>query len=142
MGLRYRLGVQYTRIWRKFRSEVTCNGVVIPVGPLPTRLLYRLRREMYETAEIDLLPKALQDPDVPVIELGGGIGVVSTLIDKRLNDETPHLVVEAAPKNADILREVRRNNNAGFQIVEKAYNPVKDSVNIEVAENLISSTTT
>lgn len=55
-----------------------------------------LLRRKYEREEAALIIDHLP-PDLPVIELGGSLGVVSRLIGSRLAPETRHLVVEANP---------------------------------------------
>lgn len=64
-----------------------------------------LLRGKYEREEAALIARHLP-PDLPVIELGGSLGVVSKLIRSRLSDGVPHLVVEA---NADLVPICREN---------------------------------
>lgn len=64
-----------------------------------------LLRGKYESEEAALIAKHLP-PDLPVIELGGSLGVVSRLIRSRLAPATRHLVVEANP---DLIDACSRN---------------------------------
>lgn len=64
-----------------------------------------LLRGKYEREEAELIGRYLP-AGVPVIELGGSLGIVSGLIRSRLNPATPHIVLEANP---DIIETCRRN---------------------------------
>ena len=64
-----------------------------------------LLRGKYESEEAALIAKHLP-ADLPVIELGGSLGVVSRLIRSRLAPGTRHLVVEANP---DLIEACSRN---------------------------------
>ena len=68
-----------------------------------------LLRGKYESEEAALIAKHLP-ADLPVIELGGSLGVVSRLIRSRLAPGTRHLVVEANP---DLIEACSRNALAG-----------------------------
>lgn len=75
-----------------------------------------LIRGKYERDEAALILKHLP-PDLPVVELGGSLGVVSRLIASRLSRGTPHLVVEA---NADLVPVCRANAGEGTELVYAA----------------------
>ncbi len=75
----------------------------------------RLWRGTYERSERALLQRWL-DSQAPVVELGGGIGVVSTLVNCRLNNPTRHVVVEANPGLLPILDRQRQLNGASFTV--------------------------
>jgi FkbM family methyltransferase len=64
-----------------------------------------LIRGKYEREEAEMIVAHLP-PDMPVIELGGSLGVVSRLIRSRLAPNMKHLIVEA---NADLLGVCRKN---------------------------------
>lgn len=68
-----------------------------------------LLRGKYESEEADLIARHLP-AELPVIELGGSLGVVSRLIRSRLAPATRHLVVEANP---DLIAACSRNALAG-----------------------------
>src|ERR1700722_6435882 len=69
----------------------------------------------YEAGERKLIRQFLRGDD-RVIELGGGIGVLSCLVNSPLTARTQHLVVEANPELIPILRRHRELNRAGFEI--------------------------
>lgn len=63
-----------------------------------------LLRGKYEREEAGFILKRLPN-DLPVVELGGSLGVVSALIRSRLLESTPHVIVEANPALVEICRE-------------------------------------
>ncbi len=66
--------------------------------------------------------------NLPVVELGGSIGVVSCVTNKLLQNPTDHLVVEANPLAIPQLEGNRRLNNCQFEIVNRAIAYGVDSV--------------
>jgi FkbM family methyltransferase len=62
-----------------------------------------IRRGNYEAAERRLVVEYLDDA-VPVVELGGSLGIVSGVIGAQLGAETPHVIVEANPLLVDYCR--------------------------------------
>lgn len=88
--------------------------------PQITRALRaRLLRGRYERTERELLKDWL-DTGAPVIELGGGIGVVATLVNRRLRDPESHVVVEANPSLIPVIERQRAVNGGGFSVVHAA----------------------
>src|SRR6185437_3344965 len=101
---------------KKIISNLLCNGAVgkliykLSAGKIPSLryLPYRfvVPRQysmpaihasifwgFYESAEIRLINKFL-NPDLPVIELGGSLGIISSFILNKLNSNTSLTVVE------------------------------------------------
>ncbi|MGH7547722.1 MAG: FkbM family methyltransferase [Gemmatimonadales bacterium] len=70
---------------------------------------------IYELPEIELARRHL-DGELPVIELGGGIGVVSCVINTMLKHPHEHLVVEGNTDLLATLEENRRLNGCGFRV--------------------------
>lgn len=74
---------------------------------LPPRTKLGIRHALatntYEEAERDLIGQYLQS-DIPVIELGGCLGLVSYVISEKLELEVEHLIVEANPALLDYCR--------------------------------------
>lgn len=60
-----------------------------------------LLRDKYERDEAAMILKHLP-ADLPVIELGGSLGVISALIRSRLSPGTRHIIVEANPALVEI----------------------------------------
>jgi FkbM family methyltransferase len=58
--------------------------------------------------------------DLPVVELGGSIGVVACVTNKLLKDRTAHIVVEANPLAIPHLQRNKQLNRCEFEIVNSA----------------------
>lgn len=79
-----------------------------------------LLRRKYEREEASFILKRLPN-HLPVIELGGSLGVVSALIRSKLLPETPHVIVEANPGLIEICRENAGEGAAGTtQVLNRA----------------------
>ena len=65
---------------------------------------------------------------LPVIELGGSMGVVSCVTNKLLQNPTAHVVVEANPLAIPHLEGNRKLNHCQFEIVNRAIAYGVDSV--------------
>jgi len=88
----------------------------------------------YEFPEREALKRFL-NPALPVVEMGGAIGIVSCLTNKRLNDPSRHVVIEANPLLLPLLEENRRRNNCQFQIVNAAVGYGSPTVDFTVFPN-------
>lgn len=73
----------------------------------------------YEVPEREAI-KHFLDPQLPAIELGGAMGVIACLTNKRLNKPQKHIVVEANPDILSLLEENRNRNGCQFTILHKA----------------------
>jgi FkbM family methyltransferase len=115
-------------------NQVTIEGLHFSVdNPLiTTREKGLLDVGLHETAEIALAHQYVV-VELPVVELGGGIGVVSCIINRRLTRPTDHVVVEANAALIPTLEANRRLNGAGFQIrnVALAYGSVETALAID-----------
>ncbi len=58
--------------------------------------------------------------DMPLVEFGASIGIVSCITNKQLANPEAHIVVEANPRLLPILEKNRADNNCGFKILNKA----------------------
>jgi len=98
-------------------DRVTLEGLTFSVdNPLITArekgLLYL---GLHESREIALVHQHLV-AELPVIELGGGIGVVSCIINRKLAHPRDHIVLEANPDLIPTLKTNCRINRCQFQI--------------------------
>jgi FkbM family methyltransferase len=59
-------------------------------------------------------------PDIPIVELGGCIGVVCCIANRLLIDRRSHVVVEANPQVIPLLKENRDLNHCDFEILNRA----------------------
>ena len=75
--------------------------------------------DRYERAERDALRRYL-DPDVPVVELGGSLGVVACVTNRRLRDPSRHVVVEANAAMLEVLEANRARNGCRFVVLHRA----------------------
>lgn len=98
-------------------NHVTVAGLTFSVdNPLiTTREKSQLYLGFYEEPEIALAHRHLVR-GLPVIELGGGIGVVACVINRRLEHPGDHMVVEANPHLIPTLETNRKLNRCEFQI--------------------------
>ena len=79
-------------------------------------------------------------PDLPVIELGGSIGIVSCLTNRRLTRPERHIVVEANPALIAPLTANRDRNRCGFTIVNAALAYGHATVAFHVSDSSVAST--
>ena len=79
--------------------------------------------------------------DVPVIEIGGGLGVVSCLINRKLQRCGDHVVVEANPTMAELLEHNRDLNGCGFRIINKALAYDCDAIDLSLDREFVGSST-
>src|SRR6185295_467935 len=73
--------------------------------------------------------------DIPVVEFGGALGVVSCVLNRRLKNPRHHVVVEANPHVLPALLENRNRNHCSFEIVHGAAGGVGKSVRICIGES-------
>lgn len=92
-----------------------------------TRMKLELLTGRYEQPERSAVRNYLR-PDLPVVELGGCVGVVACIANKLLRDPGRHVVLEANPLAIPHLRMNRETNGAGFRIVNQALAYGGDSV--------------
>jgi FkbM family methyltransferase len=85
----------------------------------------------YERAEREIL-KAYLNRSLPVVELGGSIGVVSCVTNRLLRDPRKHVVVEANPDLIGVMTENRERNGCMFSVVNRALAYDNDSTTFYV----------
>ena len=110
-------------------NTVNVDGVRISVdNPLISReLKTSLWKGHYESKERRLL-RAYLPPDLPLIELGACIGVISCISNRRLANPARHVVVEANQHLIPTLRHNRDANSCSFEIVRAAVGYDADEV--------------
>lgn len=108
---------------------------------LPDHIPFAFKRQLmqgvYEEAERELIEKFL-DPQLPVIELGGSLGVVSAFVGSRLAADTPYRIVEANPVVLPILERNANSTRKGrkSEIIHRAVAYGKETVSFAVSENV------
>lgn len=98
-------------------NRVTLEGLTFSVdNPLiTTREKGLIYLGQHESQEIAMVRRYLV-AGLPVIELGGGIGVVACIINRKLASPLDHIVLEANPDLIPTLDANRRINQCEFQI--------------------------
>lgn len=98
-----------------------------------------LLRNKYEMEEAQLILRHLKS-DLPVIELGGSIGVVSCLIQSRLAAGVRHLVVEANPALIDICRQnATQRPDGGADVINAALGYGETHLSFTIGANIHSN---
>jgi len=97
--------------------------------------------DRYERPERKALHEFL-DPLLPVIELGGSIGVVSCLTNRKLAHPENHVVVEANPSLVPLLIANRDRNGCKFSVLPRVVGYGADHVTFYADNNnfVVSST--
>ena len=118
---RWHLAAWYAeRLGRLLRRPIRIDGATIHLpATAPPHLAGVLRLHRYEGTERYAAAKFLPR-DRPVLELGAGVGAVTSLVNQLLADRTQHWVVEANPHLLTLLDETRRANGAAFQVIHGA----------------------
>lgn len=110
-------------------DKVRLDGLVFDVGhpAIPTRTKAWFLWDRYERPERNAV-RLLLDPALPVVELGGSIGVVACVTNHLLRIPARHVVVEANPALLPLLRANRDRNGADFRILGRALAYGRDAV--------------
>lgn len=100
-NLRRKLHLAILRALGREKLEFAPHGIAVHVPrDADLKLRYDLSRgRPYEQAEAEMI-RAHLAPNMPVIELGGCLGIVSALIRQTIGPTAPHIVVEANPRLA------------------------------------------
>jgi FkbM family methyltransferase len=115
------------------------NRFDVPAGRNATFMRGLLWLGMYETLERRAVLKWLPR-DLPVVELGASIGVVSCLVNRRLADPTRHVCVEANPIVVPVLTANRDANGCRFTVVHAAVAYGGDIVEFNASDDIVDST--
>lgn len=111
-GHRFDLGRFRARLTQ---SPIDVGGVRVRLHrTLPYDLVTALRSQAYEGAERQLIETELR-PDDTVMELGGGLGYISTICSLRTNPARV-FVYEANPRMENIIRDTHRLNGVRPQL--------------------------
>ena len=105
---------------------------------VPANVVDLLLSDLYEEPERKALQKFL-DPQLPVIELGACIGVVSCLTNRRLQQPEKHVVVEANPALLPLIEQNRARNDCHFRIVHAAVSQGAETITFNVDDNILAS---
>jgi FkbM family methyltransferase len=98
----------------------------------------RLRKKKYEQAEKIVINKYICSTH-PTVDLGAGVGYTACLVDKKVNDSTPVIAVEANELLIPVLKRTKSLNQCRYDILHSAYDSTEDSIKFQVAEDFWSS---
>ena len=101
-------------------------------------LRYLLLTGKHEAPERMLVKRHL-DPSLPLVELGGALGVVSCIANRRLHHPARHVVVEANPALIPVLARNRTRNRCSFTVVNRAIAYDTATVDFVVHDNVLAS---
>ena len=94
---------------------------------------------LHEMEERELIRRWLP-PHLPVLEFGGGLGVVPCLTNRRLTHPDRHLVVEANPAMIPILERNRDLNACKFSVINRAIAYDCEQIELNVDSEFVGST--
>lgn len=114
------------KIWKKIKvfartkfakSSYQIHGVTIPIDRkfITDRILYSIIRGRYEGTEARAVMELVK-PEDRVLELGGGVGLISTVAAKIVGDNSV-VCVEANPKMIDYIQKVHKANGIAPKII-------------------------
>jgi FkbM family methyltransferase len=95
----------------------------------------------YELSERRAVDRYLRR-DLPVVELGGSIGVVACVTNKLLKDQKAHLVVEANPLAIPHLQRNKQLNRCQFEIINRAVAYGSNTVTFRPSSNMCGNSVT
>jgi len=105
---------------------------------VPPNVIDLLLSNLYEEPERAAV-KAFVNPELPVVELGACIGVVSCITNRRLRNPEAQVVVEANPALLPILKGNRDRNACHFKIVNAAVSYGRETIKFKVDNNILAS---
>lgn len=123
-------------------NEVTIDGLRFSVDSpeIGTAVKTRFLFGRYEEPERDAMRRFL-DPALPVVELGGSVGVVACLTNRRLADPSRHVVVEANPGLIPLLERNRDRHGRAFTVLNRALAYGADEVSFFLSPYFLGSRT-
>lgn len=131
---------RYVRLRAQSPATLEYHGVVIPFRATPE--LGRVRRSVYrgdyERPELEALATLIR-PDDTVLELGSGLGVVSTFIAKRLASPDQLTTVEANPLLLASISAVAAQNGIALNVVQGAVGAEDGTAEFFFQDNFLSS---
>ena len=131
------------QVWAKGRKPtVRIDGCTFGLeGITDDSTIIELVTNQYEAPERRAIARYLRR-NLPVIELGGSMGVVSCVTNKLLQDPTAHVVVEANPLAIPHLQHNRELNHCQFSIVNRAIAYGVDSVTFRPSSSMLGNSIT
>jgi FkbM family methyltransferase len=116
-----------------------CTFSLAAIADASTRIELITRK--YEAPERRLVARHIKR-SLPVVELGGSMGVVACVTNKLLKDPTAHVVIEANPLAVPVLELNKKLNRSQFEIVNQAIAYGATSVTFHPSSKLCESSIT
>ena len=110
----------------------------IDEASVPANVIDLLLSNQYELPERKAL-KSFLNPELPLVELGACIGVLSCVSNRILHNPKNHVAVEANPVLLPILRSNRDLNSCHFTVINAAVAHGSESVVLNVSDNVLAS---
>jgi FkbM family methyltransferase len=128
------------RIVEGMGNRVRINGAVFSTNSplIETSQKGEMLFGWHEREERRLLKRWLR-VDLPIVEFGGGLGVISCLANRRLDRPEKHVVVEANPEIVPLLEQNRVLNGCRFRVVNKALVHGKEAVEFGINSRFTAS---
>jgi FkbM family methyltransferase len=123
-------------------TQVCLDGCIFNLEGVPedsTKVELLINR--YEVHERRAVLRYLP-PHIPVIELGGSMGVVACITNRLLKTPAQHLVVEANPLVIAHLELSKDLNHCAFEIVNKAIAYGDDTITFRPAKDFAGTSVT
>lgn len=119
-----RLDSVYAALIKRRPGPISHHGVRIDLEfeCIEDEVRARFVRGSYESIERSLVDRYIPG-NTDVIELGGGLGFISCILDQQITEERTHVVVEANEDLIPVLERTRSLNEASFVIEAAAYAP-------------------
>ena len=124
------------RLFRTVRVEGCRFEVSSPL--ISDELKCRLFYGRYERTERELIRRHLPVHS-PVVELGGGMGLVACIVNSRLQHPDQHVVVEANPLMLPLIERNRSLNGSRFELVHGAIGYEGTRVALREGDDLLGS---
>jgi FkbM family methyltransferase len=129
-------------LWKGRKTEVRLNQCVFNLSRVTnSSIRIELITDKYESAERRAVVRYVRR-DMPVVELGGSMGVVACVTNKLLKNPAGHVVVEANPLAIPQLELNRTLNGCQFEIVNRAIAYGTPSVTFSPSSDLAGSSIT
>ena len=121
-------------------NRVRMDGLVISVDSpsVSTRNKSALYFGFHEADEREILKKHLPR-GLPVIEFGAGIGVISCLTNRGLDEPSRHVVIEANPRLIPVIERNRSLNRCRFTVLNKALAYDSPTIEFDVKADFVRS---
>jgi FkbM family methyltransferase len=100
---------------------------------------YLLLSGKYEKPE-RMLVRRFFDPALPLVDLGGSLGVVSCIANRQMRDPRLHVVVEANPSLIPVLVRNRDTNRCHFAVLNRAIGYGDARLRLHLSPNVLAST--